>query len=98
MHTLLGPDHYVPFVALARSRSWPLSRTLAVTAACGAGHVAGSLALGALGVAFGWALSGLVAVEHRDVVLAEAAGREPLAPGHLVGGHDGDVRPVERGV
>jgi ABC-type nickel/cobalt efflux system permease component RcnA len=64
VHTLLGPDHYVPFVALGRSRSWPLSRTLAVTAACGVGHVAGSIALGALGVGFGWALSGLVAAEQ----------------------------------
>jgi ABC-type nickel/cobalt efflux system permease component RcnA len=64
VHTLLGPDHYVPFVALGRARSWPLSRTLKVTAVCGLGHVAGSIALGALGVAFGWALSGLVAVEE----------------------------------
>lgn len=64
VHTLLGPDHYLPFVALGRARSWPLSRTLALTAWCGVGHVAGSIALGALGVAFGWALSGLVAVEE----------------------------------
>ena len=63
VHTLLGPDHYVPFIALARSRSWSLRRTLGVTALCGAGHVVGSIALGALGVAFGWALSGLVKIE-----------------------------------
>jgi sulfite exporter TauE/SafE len=63
VHTLLGPDHYVPFVALARSRAWSLRRALGVTAVCGAGHVVGSIALGALGVASGWALSGLVEVE-----------------------------------
>ncbi len=63
VHTLLGPDHYVPFVALARSRSWSLRRTLGVTALCGVGHVVGSIALGALGVAAGWALGGLVAIE-----------------------------------
>ena len=64
VHTLLGPDHYLPFVALARSRSWSLERTWAVTALCGVGHVLGSIALGALGIAFGWALGGLVEVEE----------------------------------
>jgi nickel/cobalt transporter (NicO) family protein len=64
VHTLLGPDHYVPFVALARSRAWSLRRALGVTAVCGVGHVVGSIALGALGVAFGWALGGLVAIEE----------------------------------
>jgi hypothetical protein len=63
VHTLLGPDHYLPFVALARARAWSLRRTLGVTAVCGVGHVLGSIALGALGVAFGWALGGLVAIE-----------------------------------
>jgi ABC-type nickel/cobalt efflux system permease component RcnA len=63
VHTLLGPDHYVPFVALARSRAWSLRRALGVTALCGVGHVVGSIALGALGVGFGWALGGLVEIE-----------------------------------
>jgi len=26
IHTLLGPDHYVPFVALARSRNWSIKK------------------------------------------------------------------------
>ncbi|MCM2269568.1 MAG: hypothetical protein NDJ75_05660, partial [Thermoanaerobaculia bacterium] len=63
VHTLLGPDHYVPFIALARSRAWSLGKALGVTAVCGVGHVVGSIALGALGVAFGWALGGLVEIE-----------------------------------
>lgn len=63
VHTLLGPDHYVPFIALARSRAWSVRRTLAVTAVCGVGHVLGSIALGALGVGFGWAVGGLVEIE-----------------------------------
>jgi hypothetical protein len=63
VHTLLGPDHYVPFVALARSRRWSLGRALSVTAVCGVGHVVGSIALGALGIALGWAVSGLIEVE-----------------------------------
>lgn len=57
VHTLLGPDHYLPFIALARSRSWSQRRTLLVTLLCGLGHVAGSILLGALGLALGWALA-----------------------------------------
>jgi hypothetical protein len=64
VHTLLGPDHYVPFIALARSRAWSLRKALGVTLVCGVGHVVGSIVLGALGVAFGWAVSGLVSVEE----------------------------------
>lgn len=62
-HTLLGPDHYLPFVALSRSRNWSTARTVAVTAACGLGHVLGSVAIGALGIAAGTALDLLVSVE-----------------------------------
>jgi nickel/cobalt exporter len=43
IHTLLGPDHYVPLVAMARAGSWSRLKTLGVTAACGLGHVAGSV-------------------------------------------------------
>jgi hypothetical protein len=31
-HTVLGPDHYLPFVALARARRWSVARTATVTA------------------------------------------------------------------
>src|SRR5512139_3971333 len=58
-HTMAGPDHYVPFIAMARARGWSLARTLSITLACGVGHVAGSIVLGALGIALGWAVSGL---------------------------------------
>ncbi len=53
VHTLLGPDHYLPFVALARSRNWSRSRTLLVTGLCGIGHVFGSVVLGLIGLVAG---------------------------------------------
>jgi len=59
VHTLIGPDHYVPFIALAGARKWSLSKTLGVTAACGAGHVLGSVVLGGLGILLGVVLGGL---------------------------------------
>lgn len=58
-HTTTGPDHYVPFIAMARAGNWSASRTVLVTTLCGIGHVASSVLLGLLGIAFGWALSGL---------------------------------------
>ena len=33
VHTLLGPDHYLPFVAMAKARGWSLARTLRITLA-----------------------------------------------------------------
>lgn len=49
----LAPDHWVPFAALARAQRWSLARTMAVTAACGFGHVTVSVLLGLLGLVFG---------------------------------------------
>ncbi len=63
LHTLLGPDHYLPFIVLARARSWSMTRTLVVTAICGLGHVASSILLGGIGVAFGVAVARIEGVE-----------------------------------
>ena len=63
VHTLLGPDHYLPFVAMAKARQWSLARTVSVTLWCGLGHLVGSVALGLVGIGLGSAVSGLVAVE-----------------------------------
>jgi sulfite exporter TauE/SafE len=64
LHTLAGPDHTVPFVVMARARRWSLGRTAAVTALCGLGHVVGSVALGAVGIAVGAALSRMEGIEE----------------------------------
>lgn len=52
-HTLYGPDHYLPFVAMSRVGGWSLRKTLWVTFLCGVGHVASSVVLGLIGIAFG---------------------------------------------
>ncbi len=63
VHTLAGPDHYLPFVAMSRARQWSPVRTLVVTALCGLGHVLGSVVLGILGVTVGIAIARLELVE-----------------------------------
>jgi sulfite exporter TauE/SafE len=63
VHTVLGPDHYIPFIAISKTRSWSLRKTLAVTALCGLGHVLGSIALGFIGIFSGIALENLEIVE-----------------------------------
>jgi hypothetical protein len=62
-HTLLGPDHYLPFVMLSRARRWSRARTLAVTVACGLGHVLSSLLLCLGGLALGVGVARLEQVE-----------------------------------
>ena len=59
IHTVLGPDHYLPFIAMARARAWPMRKTLRITLLCGAGHLAGSVALGLVGIAIGAQLASL---------------------------------------
>ncbi len=63
IHTVLGPDHYVPFVMMARAGQWSMRKTMLVTALCGLGHVLGSVILGAIGIGLGVAISQLEAVE-----------------------------------
>ncbi|MBX3395731.1 MAG: sulfite exporter TauE/SafE family protein [Phycisphaerae bacterium] len=63
LHTILGPDHYLPFVAMSRIWHWSLPRTLVITMLCGIGHVLSSAVLGIVGIALGLGLEKLEAVE-----------------------------------
>ena len=63
IHTLLGPDHYLPFIVLSKARKWTRTRTLWITFISGLGHVLGSVVLGMIGIAMGLSLSKLEAFE-----------------------------------
>lgn len=63
LHTLAGPDHYLPFIVLARSRRWTLSRTVFWTLVCGCGHVCSSVLLALAGALVGWSLAQLSYLE-----------------------------------
>jgi len=53
IHTILGPDHYLPFIAMSKARNWSGARTALVTLLCGIGHVLGSIVLGLVGIFLG---------------------------------------------
>jgi hypothetical protein len=51
IHTILGPDHYLPFIVLSEARKWSLRKTMLITFFCGLGHVLSSVVLGLVGIA-----------------------------------------------
>ncbi|MFC2133581.1 sulfite exporter TauE/SafE family protein [Bacteroidota bacterium] len=71
IHTVLGPDHYLPFIALSKSESWSNTKTAIITILSGAGHVLSSIILGIIGVALGLAVFSLESIES---VRGEIAG------------------------
>ena len=64
LHTVTGPDHYLPFIALSRSRGWSFGKTVFWTVVCGCGHVWSSVLLGLGGAAIGWSLSKVKGLEN----------------------------------
>jgi len=63
VHTVTGPDHYLPFIVIGKARNWSLGRTLGVTTLCGIGHVLGSVVLGLVGIGLGVAVGQLNIIE-----------------------------------
>jgi len=59
LHTILGPDHYLPFIVMARARRWSVAWTGLVTFLCGLGHILGSVTIGLVGIALGIAVGRL---------------------------------------
>ncbi len=63
VHTVIGPDHYLPFIMMSKAQGWTRTKTMWITFLCGIGHVLSSVLLGAVGVAFGVALQQLEIIE-----------------------------------
>lgn len=62
-HTLLGPDHYLPFIIMGKTRRWSAPKTALVTLVCGLGHIFSSVILGIIGIIIGIGVMKLEAVE-----------------------------------
>jgi nickel/cobalt transporter (NicO) family protein len=63
LHTILGPDHYIPFIAMSKARNWAANKTLVITLICGICHVLSSVVIGAIGIAIGVGLHKLEYIE-----------------------------------
>jgi ABC-type nickel/cobalt efflux system permease component RcnA len=63
IHTLLGPDHYVPFIVMSWARKWSTVKTAIITVMCAFGHIGSSVILGLVGVSLGLAVENLTGVE-----------------------------------
>ena len=63
LHTLLGPDHYLPFIIMSWARKWSRTKTIVITFLCGLGHIASSIVIGMIGVSMGLAVKKLELIE-----------------------------------
>ncbi|MEK6732207.1 MAG: sulfite exporter TauE/SafE family protein [Candidatus Omnitrophota bacterium] len=63
LHTVFGPDHYVPFIVMAKARKWPMAKTAILTFLCGLGHIMSSIIIGFIGIVFGIGVMKLKALE-----------------------------------
>jgi len=63
IHAAAGPDHYVPFIALAEAGKWRMRKTILVTLLSGVGHIVSSIVIALLGVAAGIGISKIEALE-----------------------------------
>lgn len=63
IHTIIGVDHYVPFIALSKANNWHIKKTVSIVLLCGFGHVLGSVLLGFFGIAIAAGVSQLVNIE-----------------------------------
>jgi nickel/cobalt exporter len=63
VHTILGPDHYLPFIVLSEAKKWSLKNTMFITFLCGFGHVLSSVVLGLIGIAVGISVNKLAGIE-----------------------------------
>jgi ABC-type nickel/cobalt efflux system permease component RcnA len=70
VHTVIGPDHYLPFIVMSRARHWTLRKTLVVSFLAGLGHILSSVLLGFLGIALGIAVASLKGVESTRSTVA----------------------------
>lgn len=63
VHTVFGPDHYIPFIVMARAKKWPMAKTAILTFLCGIGHIMSSVLIGFVGIIFGIEVMKLKALE-----------------------------------
>jgi hypothetical protein len=57
LHTLMGPDHYIPFIMISKAQNWSKFKLILITFAAGIGHVGSSIVIGSIGILLGFGLN-----------------------------------------
>lgn len=70
LHTLAGPDHYLPFIVMGKARHWTTRRMIFWTSLCGFGHVTSSVVIAVGAVALGHGLERVQVIEEFRGILA----------------------------
>ena len=68
LHTM-APDHWMPFAALGRARSWSPARTARTTLLCGFGHVTVSALLGVIALMAGLSVVHAIGSQLEDLAI-----------------------------
>lgn len=63
IHTLSGPDHYIPFIVLSNERKWSIKKTISIVLLCGFGHVMSSVLLAIAGI---WLQTSVLSVSNLE--------------------------------
>lgn len=63
IHTIAGPDHYLPFIVMGRARKWSMVKTMWITFLCGLGHVGSSIVIGLVALSLGLATAKVEIIE-----------------------------------
>ncbi|MCP4051248.1 MAG: hypothetical protein GY730_11160 [bacterium] len=63
LHTVTGPDHYLPFIVMSKAGKWSKSKTAWITLLSGSGHLLSSIIAGTAGIIFGVAVSKLKIID-----------------------------------
>ena len=63
IHALAGPDHYVPFIAMAKAAGWSKTKTFLITFFSGLAHIFSAILLAFAGILFSMKLSHINAIE-----------------------------------
>ena len=63
VHTILGPDHYLPLVAMAKTNGWSATKTASYVAVCGVSHLLGTILIGSLVFLLGFAFLNIETVQ-----------------------------------
>lgn len=63
VHALLGPDHFLPFVALGKVQNWSRRKLSAITLGFGLAHTMGTVLIALVGIQFGASLKSMMGIE-----------------------------------